>query len=571
MILDEARVQELIDQGETLDVEFKGESSGQLSDSALVEAVVCLANRQSQQMGLLLLGVEDNGSITGSKPRHGGRTDPFRIQALIANRTVPSLSCRVETVQVNLDQNRREILVVEVPPSFHPVGTKGSKYLRRTIGGKGEPECIPYHFHEMQSRIASRGEQDYTSLPLQGAAWSDLDPLEFERFRQFIQTSHGRGDRLLLELSDRDLAKAIGAIGMQNETPVIRVLALLLFGKEAALSRLLPTHEAAFQVVTSKGITVNEFLRLPILHLIQEFEARFNARNTEEELQAGLIRIGVPDYPFAAFREGLANALVHRDYASLGAVHVQWREEELEISNPGGFPEGVHLTNILTVAPRPRNPLLADALKRAGLVERTARGVDTIFREQLINGRPAPSYDRSTPSMVTLLLPGGRANLAFIRLVVEENRNGPLLSAEGLLILNSLWRDRSLTTPELAFVTQRPDTETRILLNRLIERGLVEARGEGRARNYHLTASTYRRLGKSAEYVRQHGFEPIQLEQMVLQYVEKNKRITRSETSDLCRIGPYQATRLLRKLVDAEMLEMHGSRKGAYYVKRTKI
>ena len=87
-----------------------------------------------------------------------------------------------------------------------------------------------------------------------------------------------------------------------------------------------------------------------------------------------IFRIGIPDYSEQAFREGLANALIHRDYSRLGAVHVQWHEDRIEISNPGGFSEGVRLDNLLVTPPRPRNPSLADAFKRAGIVERTARG-----------------------------------------------------------------------------------------------------------------------------------------------------------------------------------------------------
>ena len=58
---------------------------------------------------------------------------------------------------------------------------------------------------------------------------------------------------------------------------------------------------------------------------------------------------------------------------------MQWHEDRIEISNPGGFPEGVRLDNLLVTTPRPRNPSLADAFKRAGIVKRAARGVDTIF------------------------------------------------------------------------------------------------------------------------------------------------------------------------------------------------
>ena len=80
----------LIAGGESLDVEFKGESTGPLSDDDLVEAVVCLANRRGTGRGWLLVGVEDNGVVSGARPRHkGDGTDLHRVRALIANRTRP--------------------------------------------------------------------------------------------------------------------------------------------------------------------------------------------------------------------------------------------------------------------------------------------------------------------------------------------------------------------------------------------------------------------------------------------------------------------------------------------------
>lgn len=85
------RLQELIAAGETLDVEFKGEAHGPLSDTDLVDAVVCLSNRPGDEPGWLLVGVGDDGRVTGAAPRHeAGVTDATRVQALIANRTRPS-------------------------------------------------------------------------------------------------------------------------------------------------------------------------------------------------------------------------------------------------------------------------------------------------------------------------------------------------------------------------------------------------------------------------------------------------------------------------------------------------
>ncbi len=558
------RLQQLIAQGESLTVEFKGEERGAISDSELVEAVVCMANQPGQEVGYILVGVEDDGRVTGARPRHAGTIDPLRIRALIANRTRPSLSCRVEVVQVE----GNPVLVIEVPPATMPVGTADGIYKRRAIGGTGKPECLPYHFYEMQTALAHRGALDYSMLPVPEASWDDLDPLEFERFRRFIRESRGQGDTNLLGLPDQELVRALGAVEANHEVTTIRVLGLLLFGREEALQRYLPTHEVAFQVLRGTRVEANEFFRWPLLRVMEEILIRFRTRNREEEVTFGMLRIGVPHYSERAFREGVANALVHRDYTRLGAVHVQWHEDSIEISNPGGFPEGIRLDNLLVAPPRPRNPQLADAFKRAGVVERTGRGIDIIYEEQLRNGRPAPSYERSTSESVVLVLPGGEANLQFVRLIVEENQAGHPLKLDDLLILNALWQERRLTVKEAARTIQKPESDARAVLERLVEAGLVEARGEKRARVYHLSGSTYRRLGEKAAYVRQRGFEPLQQEHMILQYVEKHGRITRRETAELCRISQDQAYRRLKRLVEEGKLTRHGTKKGAWYARR---
>ena len=450
-----------------------------------------------------------------------------------------------------------------------PVGTAEGIYKRRAIGGTGRPECLPYHFHEMQGALAHRGALDYSALPVQGASWSDLDPLEFERFRRFIRESRGQGDKSLLDLPDVELAKALGAVEANHEVRAVRVLGLLLFGKEEALQRFIPTHEVAFQVLRGTRVEVNDFFRWPLLRTMEELLTRFRAWNHEEEVSFGLMRIGVPNYSERAFREGLANALIHRDYTRLGAVHVQWHEDRIEISNPGGFPEGIHLGNLLVAPPRPRNPLLADAFKRAGVVERTGRGIDIIFEEQLRNGRPAPSYEQSTPESVVLVLPGGEANLNFVRLIVEEGQARRPLRLDELLVLNGLWQERQLTTKEAARLIQKTEATASAVLERLVETGLIEARGTGRGRTYHLSASTYRRLGEEAAYVRLKGFEHQQMEQMVLEYVRAHGRITRREAAELCRIGPYQATRLLKRMVEQGKLTPHGVGKGTWYALRS--
>ncbi|HAH07472.1 MAG TPA: AAA family ATPase [Elusimicrobia bacterium] len=554
----------LIAAGETLDIEFKGEEKRPQSDGDIVDAVVCLANRPGNEPGWLLVGVEDDGRITGARARHADRTDPLRIQALIANCTRPSLSTHIGIVRVGT----QSIIVIEVPLVRTPIGTADGKHLRRALGGDGKPACIPMHFHDMQGMQADRGLLDYSTLDVHSACWNDLDPLEFERYRRFVRESQGRGDASLANLSDMDLAKALGAVRVNRSKTSICVLGLLLFGREESLQRLLPTHEAAFQILSGLTVRVNDHFRWPLLRTMDELFNRFRAKNLEEELLVGMLRISVPDYAPAAFREGIANALIHRDYTRLGAVHIQWHDDRIEISNPGGFPEGVRLDNLLVTQPRPRNPILADAFKRAGIVERTARGIDTIFFEQLRNGRPAPSYAQSNETGVSLTLPGGKANLAFARLIAEEIQAERPLSLDDLLVLNHLWLNRQMTTSEATRLIQKPETATRGSLQRLLETGLIEARGERKGRNWHLSANTYRRLGEKAAYVHQHGFEPMQHEQMVLQYVDKHGRITRGEAAELCRLSPDQAYRLLQKIARSGQLIRQGIKKGSWYGRR---
>lgn len=560
--MDIEKLLQIISNGENLTVEFKGEERSQISDDDIIETVVCLANRTTGETAYVLIGVEDDGRITGARPRHGNDIDPIRIQALIGNKTRPSLVCRVDVVQIK----NKPVIVIEVPKATIPVSTSTGLYKRRALNSKGKPECLPYHYHEMQSFLSAQGILDYSRLVVNGATWEDLDPLEFERFRRFIRDY--RGDSALTDLSDLDIAKALGAVETNGEVKAIKTLGLLLFGKEESLKRLIPTHEVAFQVFDGDKVVVNDFFYQPLLNVMENLLLRFRARNRQEEAMLGLVRIGIPDYSERSFREAVANALIHRDYTRIGTVFIQWHDDWLEISNPGGFPEGITLQNLLVTPPKPRNPLLADAFKRIGIVERTGRGIDIIFLEQLRNGRPLPSYERSSANEVILNIPGGKANLEFVRFIIEENQHKKPLTLDELLILNKLWYEKQIATKDASSIIQKSESEALIILNRLCERGLVEGKGSKKGRIWHFSASVYRKYMKLSDYIHLRGFEPIQLENMVLQYLEKNKFISRKEVVDLCRINEAQAYRLLKKLEqEGKIIKVGGKTKGVKYQK----
>lgn len=241
------------------------------------------------------------------------------------------------------------------------------------------------------------------------------------------------------------------------------------------------------------------------------------------------------------------------------------------IASPGGFPEGVTVDNLLVHEPKPRNPRLAAAFKRIGLVEQTGRGVDRIFEGQLRYGRPAPDYARSDTNGVRVILNGGEPSLKFASFVYEEDKAGRPFVLDELIVLNTLFVQRRIDSELVSKVIQKGASEGKRVLERLLERGLIEARGEKRARIYHLAATLYNRLDDVSGYVRTKGFDKIQQYQMVLSALDaqKDKRITREDVAELCKITPSQAYHLLKKMSDDSKIELHGSGRGAYYTAKT--
>ena len=557
MNANEHEIKTLLDKGETLTVEFKSDTKGGLPDRDLVAAVVAMANTEG---GVILLGVEDSGTVSGIQPHH---QDTMGLQALIANRTSPSVAVSTELIEYD----GKKILCITVPKSQSIVSSTEGLVLRRRLMVSGRPEAVPFYPHEFIQRQSALGLMDPSAMPLVSLSAEDLNPLERQRIREAIRR-YG-GDMSLLPLADDELDGALGLVTTMEGRRRPTLAGLLLMGHEEAIRRHVPAHEVAFQVLEGTEVRVNEFLRKPLLQTFEEVELLFKAGVVEKEIQVGLFRVPIPNFDRRAFREGFINALVHRDYARLGAVQVKLDDDGLTISSPGGFVEGVTLQNLLVVAPRSRNPLLADVVKRIGLAERTGRGIDRIFEGMLRYGRPAPDYSMSDASSVVLLMARADADIAFLEMLLSyEKRTGTPLPIDSLIVLSRLRQERRFTTADLVQSTQKSETATRATLEKLVEAGLVEAQGTGRGRTYMLSAKVYKKTGQKAAYVRQAGFDTIQQEQMVVKFIETHGSIKRADVVDLCKIGPFQATRLLKRLSREGKIEPRGKGKGAFYVRR---
>lgn len=555
MNTNEQEITAILKKGETLDVEFKSDAKG-LPDRDLVAAVVAMANTEG---GLILLGVEDDGTVTGVQPGH---LDTTGLNAMIANRTSPSVAISTEIIELD----NKKILGITVPKSHSIVSTTDGLVLRRRLMASGKPEAVPFYPHEFIQRQATLGLIDPSAMPLMSLTAEDLNPLERQRIREAIRR-YG-GDMTLLPLADEELDAALGLVTTVDGVRRPTVSGLLFLGHEEIIRRHIPAHEVAFQILEGTDVRVNEFFRKPLLQTFEEVELLFKARVVEQEIQVGLFRVPIPNFDRRAFREGFINALVHRDYARLGAVHVRMDDDGLTISSPGGFVEGVSLQNLLVAPPRSRNPLLADIVKRIGLAERTGRGIDRIYEGMLRYGRPVPDYSMSDIYSVVLFMSRADADISFLEMILAyEARTGVPMPIDSLIILSRLRQERRLTTTDLAASTQKSETQTRATLEKLVEAGMIEAQGSGRGRSYMLSAKVYKKTGQKAAYVRQAGFDPIQQEQMVLTYIEKHGSIKRADVMELCRLSGPQAYHLLNRLQKQGKIHKRGEKRHAFYTR----
>jgi ATP-dependent DNA helicase RecG len=227
----------ILAKGETLTVEFKSDAKRGLPDRDLVAAVVALANTEG---GLILLGVEDDGSVTGIQPSH---QDTTGLKALIANRTSPSVAISVEIIE----QEGKKILNITVPKSHSIVSTTDGLVLRRRLMATGKPEAVPFYPHEFIQRQAGLGLVDPSPMPLVSLSAEDLNPLERQPIREGIRR-YG-GDMTLLPLADEELDGALGLVTTVEGVRRPTVAGTLLLGREEIIRQHIPVHEVAFQVL----------------------------------------------------------------------------------------------------------------------------------------------------------------------------------------------------------------------------------------------------------------------------------------------------------------------------------
>lgn len=286
----------------------------------------------------------------------------------------------------------------------------------------------------------------------------------------------------------RDFQKRVG----QSQIPVQTLLknlslmtndgrpcngVVLLFGKNP--QQFFP--EAQVKCARFAGTTSVRFLDEMTIegNLLSQMEnaLKFVARNTQREIRitGKPERETIPEFPEAAIREAVINAICHRDYSAVGTIQVRIYEDRLEVWNPGTLPPSLTIESLYREHPSlPRNPKVALAFYRARLIEHWGTG--TL--------RMAEACDRLGVKLGFF----SESGFFMVRLVKPEIRIPPPTE----LKLNERQRKALDYTSKHGQITNRDcqklcDISRRQALkdlNELVKKGLLIKDGEGRAVRY---------------------------------------------------------------------------------------
>lgn len=232
----------------------------------------------------------------------------------------------------------------------------------------------------------------FDALPVPGATLSDLDLQRFEE--EYLPRAVGTKILATAGLSVEEWLLATNMACLADR-PVPTLTGLLMVGKRprdffpGAYVRFWRAGAGQSDKPSERAElegTVADVIRLSVGKFKMYGSAGVDRPGTSDE--------GHPNYPLAALREFMGNAVMHRAYEGSDApIRVNWFDDRIEIVNPGGPYGNVTVDNFGRDGWTDfRNPNLANAMRAFGLVERGGIGLHIARKQLKRNGKAAPEF-----------------------------------------------------------------------------------------------------------------------------------------------------------------------------------
>ena len=438
---------------ETEEIEFKSCITGDL-----YKEVIAFANTNG---GVIYVGIDDEGNVVGL-----GNVDEeyTRITNGIRDAIMPDVTM---FVRFTLQENK----VVRIAVSE---GSNKPYYLK----AKG---LKPSGVYVRQGSSSAPASPDQIRRMIK-----DSDGDVFEEMRSMNQD-------LTFDSAEKTFAKYGGAFGLDK----YRTLGIVRNGLHTNLGLILSDqclHTVKVAVFGDDAKTIfkdnKEFGGSVFEQLEGAFDYLMLCNRTVSEIK-GLERVEKQDYPEAALREALLNALVHRDYSFSGSIIVNVNEKEIEFISLGGLLPGLSPDDIRSGISQPRNKALAEVFHRLRLIESYGTGIRRIFG--LYSECPLQPRIEVTPNTFKIVLPNMNvaSSVVYDSSVSANNpfvseRPAPYTTGQMQRIVDFIKEKGRITDLEIETLLGLKKTRAFTIAKRMRDMGLIEAVGRGDGKVYVL-------------------------------------------------------------------------------------
>ena len=329
-----------------------------------------IAGFANSQGGTIYIGVDDQGNVTGISGYK-------KLMEDLPNKIRDVLGIMVE---VNLHETSGlYYLEIVTPPYAVPISLRGVYYTR---SGSTKQELRGNALIEFLLRKTGKTWDDVIEP---SARISDLDTKAIDFFMNSAEKS-GRlpvtGDLALPELLEKLRL---------SEDGKLKRAAVVLFGKDPGKFYPGMFVKMGRFGISDEDLKFQEIAEGNLISLLQEVPDMLNKKFFTKAVSfEGLLRIEKGEYPAAALREILLNALVHRDYMG-SSVQIRLYDNRFSSWNEGLLPQGLSLESLKRQHPsRPRNPLIADVCFKGGYIDAWGRGTLKIWQSCKEAALPEP-------------------------------------------------------------------------------------------------------------------------------------------------------------------------------------
>ena len=387
--------------------------------------------------GKILFGIKDDGSIKGIQ-------NPDKMCLDIENKINDSIQPKPD-FSFSINRNT-DVITLEVKDgAFKPYLYKGKAY-RRSDTATVEVDQI-----ELKRLILMGDNLSFEELP------SPAQDLTFESFFRIIQQT------LKLESLSTDVLKTLGFYTKKGEFNH----AAALFADKNNFSGIdMVRFGASISEILDRDILTNKSILEEYNQAIFFFEKYYQYEKIE-----GMERNLIERIPIEAFRETLANAIVHRVWDIPAHIRIAMYPDRIEIYSPGGLPSGISKEEYLKgYISRLRNPIIANVFFRLHLIEIFGTGIKrimTCYEEYDVK----PIFDISENN-ICVTLP-----------VVDRKKE---VNSDEMIILEILSKGIRLSSSELVLKSGFGKNKVVRLIGSLLEKNYVQKEGSGRGIKYYL-------------------------------------------------------------------------------------